>query len=447
MNGSAGTEKSTYACEACGYRSPKWMGFCPQCRGGALAETAEPNRKGGRRVPPSLVSVADPAPAEPDRTAVGIGEIDRVLGGGLVRGAVVLVGGEPGVGKSTLLLQAAAAVAGSVGTVMIATAEESARQVQMRAGRVGVADPGVTIASVGDVDDIVALAADHRPAVLVVDSIQTVSSTEVSGSAGGVAQVRDSAARLIAYAKTSGTPVVLVGHVTKDGSIAGPRTLEHMVDVVLYLEGESDVGLRFLRSIKNRFGSVNEVGVFEMTASGLVEVPDPSGLLVANRDDTRPGSVLFPTIEGKRPMVVEIQALVVDSEATQPRRSVTGLPASRVHQVLGVLDRHGRIAVRGKEVYVSVMGGIRVVEPAADLAVALAVASAVQDVSLGKTAAWGELGLTGDVRPVSRPALRSGEVARISAGPVLAPSEGHTRIEEALQAAAIPTGSSSAPPF
>jgi DNA repair protein RadA/Sms len=213
-----------------------------------------------------------------------------------------------------------------------------------------------------------------------------------------------------------------------------------MVDVVLYMEGEADAGLRFLRSIKNRYGSVNEVGVFEMTAEGVVEVPDPSGLLVAHRDESQPGSVLFPTIEGKRPMVVEIQALCVASQAPQPRRSVTGLPTSRVHQVLGVLDRHGHVEVRGLEVYVAVMGGIRVIEPAADLAVALAIASAIAEVPLARTAAWGELGLTGDIRPASRPAIRTGEIERISAGPIISPSAGHRRLVDALEATGIRPG-------
>lgn len=438
MNGSNRKEKPVYLCHECGHRSPKWMGFCPQCRStDELAEVAPLNRRGSGGQPAPIVSVSDVTTTIRDRDATGIRELDRVLGGGLVPGAVVLVGGEPGVGKSTLLLQAADSIAEGVGPVLIATAEESTHQIQMRARRVGVSANDVMVASVHDVDEIVAIASERRPSVVIVDSIQTVSTTEVSGSAGGVAQVRDSAARLIAFAKSSDTPIVLVGHVTKDGSIAGPRTLEHMVDVVLYMEGESDVGLRFLRSIKNRYGSVNEVGVFEMTAEGVVEVPDPSGLLVAHRDDSQPGSVLFPTIEGKRPMVVEIQALCVKSDAPQPRRSVTGLPASRVHQVLGVLDRHGGIEVRGLEVYVSVMGGIKIVEPAADLPVALAIASAITEVSLERTAAWGELGLTGDIRPASRPAVRAGEIERITAGPIVSPSAGHKRLMDALVATKI----------
>ncbi len=441
MKGSPRAEKPDYLCSDCGYRASKWMGFCPQCRSTeALSEVTPLRRRSVASKASSAVSVVDEVGPIRDRTSSGVGELDRVLGGGLVAGAVILVGGEPGVGKSTLLLQAADSMASTLGSVLVATAEESTHQIQMRARRVGVTNADVSIASIHDVDDIVALATQLNPGAVIVDSIQTVSTVEVAGSAGGVAQVRDSAARLISYAKTSGVPMVLVGHVTKDGSIAGPRTLEHMVDVVLYMEGESDAGLRFLRSIKNRYGSVNEVGVFEMTAEGVVEVPDPSGLLVAHRDETQPGTVLFPTIEGKRPMVVEIQALCVPSDSPQPRRSVTGVPSARVHQVLGVLDRHGRIAVRGLEVYVSVMGGVKVIEPAADLPVALAIASAISEVPLARTAAWGELGLTGDIRPASRPVVRTGEIERILAGPIIAPSSGYRRLSAALEAVGIRPG-------
>ena len=372
-----------------------------------------------------------------DRSAVGIDELDRVLGGGIVPGAAILVGGEPGVGKSTLLLQAADEMAGDSGVVLVATAEESIHQVQMRARRVGVRSDGVSIASVNDVDDIIDLARRLSPAAVLVDSIQTISVAEVAGTAGGTTQVRESAARLIEFAKRSGTPVFLVGHVTKDGSIAGPRTLEHMVDVVLYLEGEPDRDLRFLRGIKNRFGSVNEVGVFEMTQTGLVEVPDPSGLMVAHRNETASGSILFPTLEGKRPLVVEIQALVVKSEAPQPRRAVTGLVPARVHQILGVLERHLVLPLRKYDVYVTVMGGMRITEPAADLPTALAIASAYTDVSLGRTAAWGELGLTGDVRPVPRSTIRRTEVERISAGPIVDRDSGVEGLLDAMLASGL----------
>jgi DNA repair protein RadA/Sms len=409
------------------------MGFCPQCRAAeALVETSPVTRRVRSHSDVSVVRATDIDATVKERSATGVGELDRVLGGGLVPGVTILVGGEPGIGKSTLLLQAADSIAASSGSVLIATAEESTHQVQMRARRVGVRSDGVFIASIHDVDDIISLVEERRPHAVIVDSIQTVSSTEIAGSAGGVAQVRDSAAKLIAFSKKSGTPVILVGHVTKDGSIAGPRTLEHMVDVVLYLEGESDVGFRFLRSMKNRYGSVNEVGVFDMTAEGLTQVPDPSELLIAHRDRFSSGSVLFPTIEGKRPMVVEIQALVVKSEAPQPRRSITGLVPARVHQILGILERHAAYPMRGHEVYVSVMGGIRVTEPAADLPVALAIASAHRNVPLGQTAAWGEMGLTGDVRPASRPTVRTAEVERVASGAVIAPAHGHRNLMDAL---------------
>ncbi len=409
------------------------MGFCPQCRvQEALGETF-PALARVTTGTVEVVSATSDRSADRDRSPVGIGELDRVLGGGIVPGVAILLGGEPGIGKSTLLLQVADSVAGTDGTVLFATGEESVHQVQMRARRIGVSSAGVEIAAVCDVDDIVATAAERRPSALIVDSVQTVSSMDIGGSAGGTSQVRESAARLITFTKSSGMPLVLVGHVTKDGSIAGPRTLEHMVDVVLYLEGESDEGLRFLRGIKNRYGSVNEVGVFTMTQEGLAEVPDPSGLLLSHRDADAPGTVLFPTVEGKRPVVVEVQALVVKSGAPQPRRAVTGLPVARVHQLLGVLERHASLPLRDFEVYVSVMGGVKITDPAADLPVALAIASAYADLPLGGTAAWGEVGLTGNLRPASRPAMRLAEVKRLNAGPVVSP-EGSRRLSDAMAA-------------
>ncbi|MGI9528254.1 MAG: DNA repair protein RadA [Acidimicrobiia bacterium] len=430
MKGSSRSETPTYLCQSCGHRSAKWMGFCPQCRSQeALVETIATDAHGPA---PVLTKAVGDRSVVRDRTAVGIAEFDRVLGGGVVPGAAILLGGEPGVGKSTLLLHVADALAGDKGTVVIATAEESVHQVQMRSERIGVTSPGVEIASVYDVDDIIRVASEQSPDALVVDSIQTVSTRDATGSAGGTSQVRESAARLIAFAKTSGTPVVLVGHVTKDGSIAGPRTLEHMVDVVLYMDGDADHGMRFLRGIKNRYGSVNEVGVFAMTSDGVVEVADPSGVLVAHRDEQAPGTVLFPTVEGRRPLVVEIQALVVPTNADQPRRSVNGVPPNRVHQVIGIIERHAAMPLRLHDVYVNVMGGIRVTEPGADLPVALAIASSYADVPLGRTAAWGELGLTGDVRPVGRSAVRMTEAERIGADPVLSPDAQATRLFEML---------------
>jgi len=427
MKASNTTQTTTYVCDECGYHSARWMGFCPQCkRQGALLESiAAPKRS--HRAPfggGPVVSILDraTAPAAARRT-VGIGEFDRVVGGGLVPGGVLLVGGEPGVGKSTLLLQVADAIASGGGSALICTAEESTDQIALRAIRVGVEAPSVAVSQIDDVEAIVHLATERRPDLVVVDSIQTVSVDGAQGIVGGTSQVRESAARLIAFAKATATPLVLVGHVTKDGALAGPRTLEHMVDVVLYLEGEIDHGLRFLRSVKNRYGSVNEIGVFEMTKKGLTGVSDPSGLLTEHRTGDQPGSVLFPTVEGRRPMMVEIQALVAPSTGEHPRRAVNGLPSARVHQILGIVERHAGIALSKHEVYVSVMGGVRITEPASDLPVALAVASSVYDVPLGATAAFGELGLTGEVRPVPRSASRLAEVERLGARPLGAHSK------------------------
>lgn len=406
------------------------MGFCPQCRNQeALVETVAPLRHANIAV--EVESATAVRSTVRDRNPIGMAELDRVLGGGLVPGTAVLVGGEPGIGKSTLLLQVADRIAGTSGSVLYASAEESVHQIQMRARRIGVESAGVEVASVLDIDDIITAATDRRPDALIVDSIQMVSSSDFSGTVGGTSQVRASAARLIAFAKSSGVPLVLVGHVTKDGSIAGPRTLEHMVDVVLYLEGDADQGLRFLRGIKNRFGSTNEVGVFSMTQKGLEEVPDPSGLLISHRDPESPGSVLFPTVEGKRPLVVEIQALVVSTEMLQPRRAVTGLPTTRVHQIIGVLERHAALPLRQFEVYVSVMGGVKITEPAADLPVALAIASAYGEFPLRGTAAFGEVGLTGELRPVGRSALRRSEADRLGMGPVISPEQ-HRRLIDAI---------------
>ena len=423
MKGNSRSETSSYICEHCGYRSGKWMGFCPQCRTAeALTESVrQPTARS--RGPVSVVGATDPRSTIRDRTPIGLAEFDRVLGGGVVPGVAILLGGEPGIGKSTLLLQVADAIAGDAGSVLYATAEESVHQVQMRARRLGVRSSGIKLASVHDVDEIIATALEVEPAALIVDSIQTVSSAEIGGSVGGTSQVRESAARLIAFAKSSGVPLILVGHVTKDGSLAGPRTLEHMVDVVLYLEGDPDLGLRLLRGVKNRYGSINEVGVFEMTSEGVTEVVDPSGLLSGRYDIESFGNVLFPTVEGKRPVIVEIQALVVKTDAPQPRRAVNGIPVARVHQLLGVLERHIALPLHKFEVYVSVMGGFKITEPAIDLPIALAVASAYREVPLARTAAWGEVGLTGDLRPVPRSALRRSEAERLRADPMVSPDD------------------------
>ncbi|MEX2419433.1 MAG: DNA repair protein RadA [Acidimicrobiia bacterium] len=425
-----------YRCDVCAYESPKWMGFCPQCRAdGALTmvDSATRSSAKGARHRARVVTMGDLGESAPVRTPVGIAEVDRVLGGGLVPGAAILVGGEPGVGKSTLLLQVAASIVAGGGRSLVASAEESLDQIGLRARRLGVAADGVLLTAERDVDAIVEATLETLPDLLIVDSIQTVAAREVGGAPGGVAQVRESTARLINAAKESGVPVVLVGHVTKDGSIAGPKLLEHTVDVVLYLEGDLERGLRVLRSLKNRFGATHQVGLFEMRESGMAEVTDPAGLLLSAQLGDVPGSVVFPAIDGRRPLLVEVQALVAAGGLPQPRRSVKGIEAARVHQVLAVLERHAGLSFASMDVYVSVVGGLRVRDPGADLPVCIALASSLLGRSIGSVAAWGEVGLTGEIRAVAHGEHRSAEAKRLGLTIAIGPTgNGSGRIEKVL---------------
>ncbi len=396
-----------HRCRTCGYTTAKWMGFCPQCRTpGALAEV-RPGNGSVRAIPIRDAAAAGAA----SRCTLGVGEVDRVLGGGLVDGSVTLVGGEPGVGKSTLLLQLAAARAAD-DHVLYVSGEESARQVALRASRIGADPERLLVLAETDVDLVAAAAEALRPALVVVDSIQTARCGDADGAPGGVTQVREAGARLSALARRTGVPVILVGHVTKDGVLAGPRVLEHMVDAVLYLEGDPERGLRYLRSIKNRHGAVDQVGVFEMTDGGMVEVADPTGLFVDGWAGSVPGTVVFPALYGRRSLLVEVQALVAPTATPQPRRSVKGVEAARVHQILAVLERHAGVPCADRDVYVNVVGGLTLRDPAADLAVALAVASSRHEIPLGSLAAWGEIGLAGEVRVASHAARRGAEASR-----------------------------------
>ncbi len=427
----------SYRCASCGYQSRKWMGFCPQCKvTDALEEVAGPIRRTPSTVPVPLSKVGD---SPPERLRIGISEFDRVLGGGLVAGGVILVGGEPGVGKSTLLSQVAGNLAGQGAKVLIATAEESADQVGMRAERLGIKSDDILLLADGDVDVIIAAAEQIRPDLLIVDSIQALAAAEVSAASGSVGQVRECSARLIRFAKDTGTATIVVGHITKDGSIAGPKLLEHMVDVVLYLEGETDRGYRTLHSLKNRFGATHLVGLFEMDEEGLAEVADPSAAFVADWQGTVAGTVVFPTISGKRSLLVEVQALVGKPVVTpqQLRRSVRGVEVARVHQLLAVLERHAMLRFSDREVYVSVVGGMRITEPAADLAIALALASSLTNRPLGRTAAWGEVGLTGELRNVPHDGRRSEEAARLGIKTSIHADLVSRRIESALAAAGL----------
>jgi DNA repair protein RadA/Sms len=415
------------------------MGFCPQCGSSdPLVETGGRPVRSSRQRTATVVSMAEATSSGMDRTSTGWSEVDRVLGGGLVRGSVVLLGGEPGVGKSTLLLQMAGGIGGNGDSVVIASAEESAQQVAMRAQRTGVSSDAVDLVSDDDVDAIVTLAQESQPAVLVVDSIQTVGVAEIPSAPGGVAQVRESAARLIRLAKTTGVIVVLVGHVTKEGGLAGPKILEHMVDVVLYLEGDPDRGLRVLRSNKNRFGATHVSGMFDMQGDGLVEVEDPSKVFLDGWETDVPGTIVYPAVEGRRAVLVEIQALVAESNQAQPRRSVRGLDPARVNQVVAVLDRHAGVGVRDKEVYVNVVGGWRLDEPGCDLPVALALASSALNMPLGQLAAWGEIGLAGEVRAVPFESRRLEELSRMGLTNRIAPTGGDPmRLADALRRAGL----------
>ncbi len=368
------------------------------------------------------------------RWGTGIAELDRVLGGGIVPGAAILLSGEPGVGKSTLLLEAAARAAASGRRVLYASAEESTAQVRLRAERTGALHDELFLAAETDLATILGQVDAVKPELLIVDSVQTVSSAMSDGAPGQPAQVREVAGTLIRVAKERGLPVLLVGHVTKDGSIAGPRMLEHLVDVVCSFEGDRQTSLRFVRALKNRFGPTDEVGCFEMTGDGIAEVPDPSGLFLSRGGTPVSGTCVTIALEGRRALPVEVQALVVGTQAPQPRRVVGGVDSSRVAMLLAVLERRCGLRLGQMDVYVSTVGGIRLVEPAADLAIALAIASAVKDVALPQTlAAVGEISLAGEIRPVAAAKQRASEARRLGYSTVLDQEAGPLR--EALRRA------------
>jgi len=423
--------RTLYVCSNCGHETPKWLGRCPDCgewstfveeareskKAVGFAERATRKKRAGGRT----MSLDEVPPAESEgRTETGISELDRVLGGGIVPGSMVLVGGEPGVGKSTLLLQ----VMGHLGEgCLMVSGEESPRQVALSARRLGVEGKGFRVLSETDLDVIEATILDERPSVVVVDSIQTLYSPELSGAPGGVGQVRECAARLMRMAKSEGISMVLVGHVTKDGSIAGPRVLEHMVDTVLQFEGDRFQSFRVLRALKNRFGSTNEVGVFEMTGAGMAEIEDPSAFFLSRREGkTPPGVATVCLLEGTRPMLVEIESLVVPSPLAVPRRVANGVDTGRVNMLCAVLSRRAGLSLHDHDVYVNVTGGVRVEEPAADLGVALAIASALRDRPVGAgTACFGEVGLTGDLRFVSGAPRRVSELLKMGFQRIIKP--------------------------
>ena len=410
--------RAAYRCEQCGQTTPKWVGRCPECQawgsvaevGAMQARSARPGAVTSRAMPIGEVDVTS-ADARP----TGVAELDRVLGGGLVAGSVVLLAGEPGVGKSTLLLEVAHRFAtGPDRRALVVSGEESAAQVRLRAGRTGALSPHLYLASETDLAAVLTHVDDVAPSLLVIDSIQTLAHPEVDGSAGGVTQVRACAAALTKLAKDRGIATVLVGHVTKDGAIAGPRVLEHLVDVVLHFEGDRHATLRLVRAVKNRFGAADEVGCFELTDRGIEGLADPSGLFLSRRRDPVAGTCVTVTVEGRRPLVAEVQALVGRAALPAPRRASSGLDSARVAMVLAVVERRGGVPLAPHDVYTATVGGVRLTEPATDLAVALAVASAAADAPLGAgVVAIGEVGLAGEVRRVSAVSRRLAEAARL----------------------------------
>jgi DNA repair protein RadA/Sms len=419
--------KTVYACTECGGQVLKWQGQCPHCQGwNTLVESvaeASPsaNRFGLSAEPGKLQRLAEVEAREASRVATGIEEFDRVLGGGLVAGGVVLLGGDPGIGKSTLLLQSLAAL-GRARRVLYVTGEESSQQVALRARRLGVEAGHVHILPEIHLEKIQAVISAEKPEVAVIDSIQTLYSGQLQSAPGSVAQVRECAAQLTRVAKGTGTTIILVGHVTKEGALAGPRVLEHMVDTVLYFEGDTHSSFRLIRAFKNRYGAVNELGVFAMTERGLKGVSNPSALFLSQHDSEVAGSCVMVTQEGTRPMLVEIQALVDAAHAPNPRRLSVGLEQNRLALLLAVLHRHAGIACYDQDVFVNAVGGVRITEPAADLAVLLAIVSSLKNTPLpAKLVVFGEVGLAGEVRPVQRGQERLREAAKLGFTQALVP--------------------------
>jgi DNA repair protein RadA/Sms len=441
--------KEVFICQNCGTASPKWQGQCPGCGewntlASEMTGTASRPGQAGRQVETSSLAIL--ALTEQPRLGSGSGELDRVLGGGLVPGSVTLLGGDPGIGKSTLMLQAAAALQ-QHGAVLYATGEESLRQVALRARRLGLAEAAAQLLAETCVEDIVAAATAAKVRVLIVDSIQTMYSRELDSAPGAVSQLRESTAALVRFAKMTGTAVLLVGHVTKDGQIAGPRVLEHMVDTVLYFESDTGSRFRVLRSVKNRFGAANEIGVFAMAEQGLREVTNPSAIFLSRHAEPVPGSVITVMREGTRSLLIEVQVLADASLGANPRRVAVGIDGNRLTMLLAVAHRHGSLALHGQDVFANVVGGVRLAETAGDLAIIIAARSSLLDKPVPSSlVAFGELGLAGEIRPVPFGEERLREAAKHGFTEALVPQanvpkrppagmsvRGVTRLSQALE--------------
>ena len=427
--------RSVYICEECGASSPRWAGKCPDCGAwNSMEEQPAPSKSAtnaarraasGSVIAPTATPIPlnDVTTTEQPRISTGIGELDRVLGGGMVRGSVVLLGGEPGIGKSTLLLQALGRMASSLGNVLYVSGEESLRQMKLRADRLSIDTDALLLLCETSVEAILHHAERQNPAVLVIDSIQTTTVNTLESAPGGVAQIRESAATLIRHAKATDTPIFLVGHVTKEGSLAGPKVLEHMVDTVVYFEGDDQHAYRLVRATKNRYGSTNELSVFEMTGEGLRPVENPSELFLSQRSTGTPGSVVVCAVEGTRPLLLELQALVIASQFNTPTRVAEGIDRNRLSLLIAVLEKRGGMGFGNADVFVNVTGGVELSEPSADLGVIAAMASSHRDTPIDpKTVIIGEVGLGGEVRPVSRLDRRLIEAAKLGFERAIIPS-------------------------
>ena len=421
---------TVFVCNDCGGESLRWAGQCPHCQAwNTLSEFKVVDPKRGREAervgpPAKAVALTEVHPDAAPRRVLGWGELNRVLGGGIVPGSVVLIGGEPGVGKSTLVMHIARQVAADA-TVLYATGEESIQQVAIRARRLEAVHERLLVLAENDLESVLGGIRETGPGLAIVDSIQTMTDPGLEAAAGTVSQVRECAARLMRLAKETGIPIFLVGHVTKEGSLAGPRVLEHMVDTVLYLEGDRQQEFRILRATKNRFGSTDEIGIFAMGEAGLEEVADPSASLVSNSSLTAGGTVVLAAVEGTRPLLVELQSLVAKNSFQMPRRSATGIDPNRLHMIVAILEKRAGFSLGGSDIFVNVAGGFRIVEPAADLALALSIVSNLRDAPLpGGTVVIGELGLTGEVRRVTQLDRRLQEAARRGFTRAIIPSGG-----------------------
>ncbi|MDP2853854.1 MAG: DNA repair protein RadA [Smithellaceae bacterium] len=428
--------KTSFFCQHCGYMSPKWLGKCPSCNGWncfaeELVSESDSGSHADRAFDGKPMPIEEIPAEEGERTLTGIAEIDRVLGGGIVSGSAILIGGEPGIGKSTLMLQVMKNLAQNGQKVLYVSGEESAHQIKLRSNRIGAAARDLLVLVEVSLEKILEQIKKVQPAIVVIDSIQTVYSGDLMSAPGSVGQVREASSRLILSAKKNGIPVFLIGHVTKDGSIAGPKVLEHMVDTVLYFEGDSGHAYRIIRSIKNRFGPTNEIGVFEMQDKGLKEVPNPSAFFLAERPQNAPGSVVVASLEGTRPILVEIQALVSQSNLGMPRRTAIGVDYNRVSLLVAVLDKICGLHLGGSDIFINVAGGVRVEEPAVDLGVVAAMASSFLDRPVdARTVILGEVGLTGEVRAVSQMEVRVKEAARLGFSRCIVPKTSSAQLSK-----------------